>query len=173
LKFKVKENEEEKETTVFLSTVEVVGKEKAVSVNMGNDVRMAVDETVPVIEGIEDGKTYCPGQTFTVSDINLESVTVNGEVQTPVDGSYTVAADADGKCTIVAADKAVNSTTCTVTATHIWSESWITDENSHWHECACGEKTDVAEHQFIWVVTKEAEVGVAGEKHEECEICGY
>ena len=173
LKFKVKENAEEKETTVSLSTLEVVGKEEAVSVNMGNDVRMAVDETVPVIEGIENGKTYCPGQTFTVSDINLESVTVNGEVQTPVDGSYTVAADADGKCTIVAADKAGNSTTYTVTATHIWSESWITDENSHWHECACGEKTDVTEHQFVWVVTKEAEIGVAGEKHEECEICGY
>ena len=156
-----------------MSALEVVGKEEAVSVNMGNDVRMAVDETVPVIEGIEDGKTYCPGQTFTVSDINLEAVTVNGEAQTPVDGSYTVATDPDGKCTIVATDKAGNSTTYTVTATHIWSESWVTDENSHWHECACGEKTDVAEHQFIWVVTKEAEVGVAGEKHEECEICGY
>ncbi len=173
LKFKVKENAEEKETTISLSALEVVGKEEAVPVNVGNDVRMVVDETLPVIEGIEDSKTYCPGQTFTVSDINLESVTVNGEVQTPVDGSYTVAADPDRKCTIVATDKAGNSTTYTVTVSHIWSDSWINDENSHWHECACGEKTDVAEHKFIWVVTKEAEVGVAGEKHEECEICGY
>ncbi len=173
LKFKVKEDAEEKETTVSLNALEVVGEKEAVAVNMGNDVRMAVDETVPVIEGIEDGETYCPGQAFTVSDINLEAVTINGEVQAPVDGSYTLAAGENGQCTIVVTDKAGNSTTYTVTVSHIWSDSWISDETSHWHECACGEKTDVAEHRFVWVVTKEAEVGVAGEKHEECEICGY
>lgn len=173
LKFKVKEDAEEKETTVSLKELEVVGETEGIAVNMGNDVRMAVDETMPVIEGIEDGETYCPGQTFTVSDTNLETVTVNGEVQTAVDGQYVLAAGEDGKCTIVVTDKAGNSITYTVTVSHTFGDSWVTDENSHWHECACGEKTDVAEHQFVWIVTKEAEVGVAGEKHEECEICGY
>lgn len=173
LKFKVKEDAEEKETTVSLKELEVVGETEGIAVNMGNDVRMAVDETMPVIEGIEDGETYCPGQAFTVSDTNLETVTVNGEVQTAVDGQYVLAAGEDGKCTIVVTDKAGNSITYTVTVSHTFGDSWVTDENSHWHECACGEKTDVAEHQFVWIVTKEAEVGVAGEKHEECEICGY
>lgn len=173
LKFKVKEDAEEKETTISLQALEVVGKAETVAVNMGSDVRMAVDETVPVIEGIEDGKTYCPSQTFTVSDTNLETVTVNGEVQTAVDGQYVLAAGEDGNCTVVVTDQAGNSTTYTVIVSHTFGDSWVTDENSHWHECACGEKTDVAEHQFVWVVTKEAEVGVAGEKYEKCEICGY
>lgn len=56
---------------------------------------------------------------------------------------------------------------------HTYGDSWEYDETNHWHACACGGKTDVAEHAFVWVTTKEAAIGVAGEKHEECEICGY
>lgn len=29
------------------------------------------------------------------------------------------------------------------------------------------------EHTFVWVVTKEAQVGAPGMKHEECSVCGY
>ncbi len=30
--------------------------------------------------------------------------------------------------------------------THDYGTTWKTDQNEHWHECACGEKTDVATH---------------------------
>ncbi|MFR5073650.1 MAG: sortase B protein-sorting domain-containing protein, partial [Bianqueaceae bacterium] len=212
---------------------------------------MTIDETAPVIEGIEDGETYCPSQIFTVSETNLGSVLINGEVQTAVDGNYVLMAGDDEQCTIVVMDKAGNSTAYTVTVSHTWAsttyawsedgktctatricegnpahvetaeatvtgeqtkapdctekgettytatftddwaetqtktiadvgaaghfygDSWESDETNHWHACACGEKTDVAEHEFVWVTTKEAEIGVTGEKHEKCEICGF
>lgn len=251
LKFKVKEDAAEKETTISLQILEAVGETSAVAVGTGGDIRMAVDDSVPAIGGIRDGGTYCPDQLFTVSDANMETVTVNGEVQTAVDGEYALAAGANGQCTIVVTDKAGNSTTYTVTVSHTWAsatyawsgdgktctatrvcendpahveiaeatitgeqakvpdctkkgettytatftedwaetqtktiadvdaaghtygDSWTSNETNHWHECACGDKTDVAEHEFVWVTTKEAEIGIAGEKHEECEICGY
>ncbi len=330
LKFKIREDAEEKETAISLQMLEVVGETAAVDVTTGENVLVAAEGTAPVIGGIEDGQTYCPDQTFTITDANLDTVTVNGEVQTAVDGQYALAADENNQCVIVATDKAGNSVTCTVTVRHIygepvfnwsedgktctatftcenesahtvteeatvqsevkteavctemgvtlytatvefeghtytdvkeitdiaeighaWSEAvfdwsedgktctatrvcendsahvetaeaavtgeqtkapsctekgettytatftedwaqtqtmtiadidavghtygeaWESDETNHWHECACGEKTDVAEHEFVWVTTKEADIGVAGEKHEECEVCGY
>lgn len=61
-----------------------------------------------------------------------------------------------------------------MTVEHVYGDTWTTDESGHWHACtSCGDRTDEAEHTFVWVVTKEAGVGVAGEKHEECQICGY
>lgn len=173
LKYKVKEDAPEKATTISLELLEAVGKNAAVIIDKGGDIGMAVDETSPVIEGIEDGETYCPGQTFTVSETNLESVTINGEVQTAVDGKYLIAAGEDEQCAIVVTDKAGNSTTYTVTVSHTYADTWQSDETRHWHECECGDKADMEEHEFIWVITKEAEAGVAGEKHEECKVCGY
>ena len=251
LKFRVRDDAPEKETSIALELLEVVGKNAAVPVDKGSAVSMTIDETAPVIEGIEDGETYCPSQIFTVSETNLGSVLINGEVQTAVDGNYVLMAGDDEQCTIVVMDKAGNSTAYTVTVSHTWAsttyawsedgktctatricegnpahvetaeatvtgeqtkapdctekgettytatftddwaetqtktiadvdaaghfygDSWETDETNHWHACACGEKTDVAEHEFVWVTTKEAEIGVTGEKHEKCEICGF
>lgn len=174
LKFKVKENAPEKAAAISLELLEVVGENTAVLVNKGSDVSMAVDETAPVIEGIKDGETYCPDQTFIISEANIASVTINGEAQAAVDGKYTFAAGDDGQCIVVVTDKAGNSTTYTVTVEHVYGDTWTTDESGHWHACtSCGDRTDEAEHTFVWVVTKEAGVGVAGEKHEECQICGY
>ena len=50
---------------------------------------------------------------------------------------------------------------------------WKVDDNSHWHECECGYKADVAQHSFKWVVDKEANATQKGAKHEECTVCGY
>lgn len=32
--------------------------------------------------------------------------------------------------------------------THDYSTEWKYDDNNHWHECACGNKTDIAAHTF-------------------------
>ena len=55
---------------------------------------------------------------------------------------------------------------------HTFSD-WKADDNSHWHECECGYKADVAQHSFKWVVDKEANATQKGAKHEECTVCGY
>ena len=57
--------------------------------------------------------------------------------------------------------------------THSYGSEWKYDADSHWHECSCGDKTDVAAHSFKWVVDKEATATKKGSKHEECKVCGY
>ena len=54
---------------------------------------------------------------------------------------------------------------------HAYGEEWKYDENQHWNECTCGEKENVADHDFEWVVDNEAEEFEAGTKHEECTVC--
>lgn len=56
---------------------------------------------------------------------------------------------------------------------HSYGAEWEKDASQHWHECECGDKTDVAEHTFQWVVDKEATETETGLKHEECTVCGY
>ena len=107
------------------------------------------DAEAPAIDGIEDGETYCAAQTVTVADKNPGTVTVNGTaVELGEDGSFTLS-PAAGEQKVVAADKAGNVTTVTVTVNdgHTWDEGWSHDADEHWRVCsACGEKGDVAEH---------------------------
>ena len=67
------------------------------------------DITIPVITGLENGKTYCSAQTFTVIEENIASVTVNGN---PVDldenNRYTLS-PAEGEQVIVVTDKDGNA----------------------------------------------------------------
>ena len=53
------------------------------------------------------------------------------------------------------------------------TDTWKSDDAEHWHECACGDKTDSAAHPFKEVIDKAATETEKGLKHEECEICGY
>ena len=77
--------------------------------------RVTLDNVLPVISGIEDGKTYCEAQTVTVDEKYVGTVTVNGtEVRLDETGSFTLS-PADGEQKIVAADKAGNIAEMTVT----------------------------------------------------------
>lgn len=46
---------------------------------------------------------------------------------------------------------------------------------SHWNICTvCGEGVgEPADHEFEWVVDKEATATEPGSKHQECTVCGY
>lgn len=56
--------------------------------------------------------------------------------------------------------------------THKFASEWSSDEKNHWHECSCGEKTDVSAHTpGEWIIDKEASEGVEGAKHKECTEC--
>ncbi len=51
---------------------------------------------------------------------------------------------------------------------------WKFDENNHWKECECGDKSETAVHDFEVVNAKEAtetEAGYTGDK--VCKVCGY
>ena len=72
------------------------------------------DDAAPVLSGIENGKTYCEPVEATVDETNLAKVTINGVETTVNDGKFTVN-PAAGEQTVVATDKAGNTTTCTIT----------------------------------------------------------
>lgn len=58
--------------------------------------------------------------------------------------------------------------------THVYGESWESDENGHWHVCECGERSEVTAHTFgEWITTKEATEDEEGEETHECEICEW
>ncbi len=56
---------------------------------------------------------------------------------------------------------------------HQYSNQWTSDATNHWHECECGEKSDLSAHQSQWVIDWEATTTKTGRKHQECTICGY
>ena len=76
---------------------------------------MVLDATVPVISGIENGKTYCAAQTVTITEKYIDTVTVNGkEVILDSNNQFTLN-PAEGTQTVVVTDKAGNETTASVT----------------------------------------------------------
>lgn len=96
---------------------------------------------------------------------------------------------ATGKVTIVGAGTATITATAAETGDykdasasykltvtqHEFSDQWSSDENNHWHACkidGCDAKSDSADHEFQWVVDKEATTAEKGSKHEECMVCG-
>jgi len=57
---------------------------------------------------------------------------------------------------------------------HNYSDAWFNEDNMfHWHECECGDRTDMGEHTLEWVIDKEATPTETGEKHQECTVCGH
>ena len=126
---------------------------------------IVLDGTAPVIDGIEDGKTYCTAQTVTITEKYVDSVTVNETAVTLDEKGSFILAPADGERTIVVTDKAGNTTQMTVTVNdghtaladdgdcttpvycqicnaevvaaqrHDFSGEWLTDESGHWHAC--------------------------------------
>ena len=77
--------------------------------------RVTLDNVLPVIGGIEDGKTYCEAQTVTVDEKYVNTVTVNGTaVELDENNSFILPA-ADGEQKIVVTDKAGNTAEMTVT----------------------------------------------------------
>lgn len=60
------------------------------------------------------------------------------------------------------------------THTHAYGESWEFDENSHWKECDCGEKSEESEHTYeAWKTIREATENEEGIRERSCKVCGY
>ena len=52
---------------------------------------------------------------------------------------------------------------------------WEYDQTTHWQHCSIGNENTTSEsHTFgDWKVTKQASIGVEGEKERTCTVCGY
>lgn len=79
-----------------------------------NSNGIVIDKTLPVVNGIENNKTYCSSVEVTVTDENVDTVTVNGKEINIVNGKFTLSPSNDQQ-TIVVTDKAKNSVTYVIT----------------------------------------------------------
>ena len=129
--------------------------------------RITLDNVLPVIGGIEDGKTYCDAQTVTVDEKYVDTVTVNGtEVTLDENNSFTLS-PADGEQRIVVTDKAGNIAEMTVTVNdgHTYGE-WVSNgDGTHTRQCTVDGCNGLE--------TKDCSGGKAtcAEK-AVCEVCG-
>ncbi len=129
--------------------------------------RITLDNVLPVIGGIEDGKTYCEAQTVTINEKYIDTVTVNGTaVELDENNSFILPA-ADGEQKIVAADKAGNITEMTVTVHdgHTYGE-WVSNgDGTHTRQCTVDGCNGLE--------TKDCSGGKATcTEKAVCEVCG-
>ena len=103
---------------------------------------IVLDATVPVITGIENGKTYCAAQTITVDEKYIGTVKVNGtEVILDENGQF-ILSPASGEQTIVVTDKAGNETRVIVTVNDGHTYEWQSENGQYWQKCKfCNHET--------------------------------
>ena len=103
---------------------------------------IVLDATVPVISGIEAGKTYCAAQTVTVTEKYISTVKVNGTEVSLDENSQFVLSPASGEQTIVVTDKAGNETRVTVTVNDGHTYEWQSENGQYWQKCKfCNHET--------------------------------
>ncbi len=52
-------------------------------------------------------------------------------------------------------------------------DTWTTiDVHNHWHECSCGFRIDIGEHEYEYVIETMPTPTTNGWKYKECKICG-
>ena len=98
------------------------------------------------------------------TDNDSYAVKVNNVVVTP---------DARGEFTVLNAESDFVVTVEGVRKHEAVNDKWLSDDNTHWYECTCGEKIDESAHTFEWVIDKAPTAIEAGSKHQQCTVCGY
>lgn len=59
---------------------------------------------------------------------------------------------------------------------HSFSDDWSKSETQHWHACTgknCEEKSDLADHDFVWAEKTPASVHTDKVETGTCSICKY
>lgn len=126
----------------------------AYSIDWHSPNRLRWHESVEFSVKISDG--YYAGDDFVVK--------ANGVVLEKGEDGKFVLSNVEEKTTItvegVRKHEAVN-------------EEWLSDDSTHWHKCACGDKIDEAKHDFEWVVVKAPTATEKGSKQQKCKVCGH
>ena len=124
-----------------------------------NTDKIIIDKTAPTITGARDGDVFC-GQgdkTITVTDLYLDTVTVNGTAVTPNEQGEITLTDARTLQTVVATDKAGNAATLTVTVHSAHSYKWQTENGQYWGECEfCGSKVEKTDIPVVTITAPDA-----------------
>ena len=124
-----------------------------------NTEKIIIDKTAPAITGAKDGDVFCGegDKTLTVTDLYLDTVTVNGTAVTPNEQGEITLTDAREPQTVVATDKAGNSATLTVTVHSSHSYNWQTENGQYWGECEfCGNKVEKKDIPALTVTCPDA-----------------
>lgn len=87
--------------------------------------------------------------------------------------NVVVMPDARGEFTVQNAESDLVVTVEGVRKHEAVNDEWLSDDSTHWHKCACGDKIDEAKHDFEWVVVKAPTATEKGSKQQECKVCGH
>ena len=121
--------------------------------------KIIIDKTAPAITGAKNGDVFCGegNKTLTVTDRYLDTVTVNGVAVTPNDKGEITLTDARTPQTVVATDKAGNSTTLTVTVHSSHSYKWQTENGQYWGDCEfCGNRAEKKDLPTLTITSPDA-----------------
>ncbi len=124
-----------------------------------NTDKIIIDKTAPTITGAKNGDVFCGDgvKTLTVTDRYLDTVTVNGTPVTPNEQGQIALTDARTPQTVVATDKAGNSTTLTVTVHSSHSYKWQTGNGQYWGECEfCGNRVEKKDLPTLTITAPDA-----------------
>ncbi|MDO4290252.1 MAG: hypothetical protein Q4C41_03365 [Eggerthellaceae bacterium] len=125
-----------------------------------------------------DGKTWDFASNTVESDVAL---TAKFSEHKPVDSGFVAPTcakaghEADQVCQVCGKVVAEGAAIPATGKHSVDGKKFGSDAESHWNVCTvCGEGVgEPADHEFEWVVDKEATATEPGSKHQECTVCGY
>ena len=142
----------------------------------------ATEYTVTVIKGTASVAAGTP-----ITDKIAQNTVVTVTAEAPETGKvFDKWVVLEGNVTLADATKATTTFTMPASAvkieatykdappshTHSYGTEWKYDNTNHWHECACGDKADLAAHSASeWIVDTAATETADGSKHKECTVC--
>ena len=107
---------------------------------------------------------YC-GHKKDVQDHVFANYIYNEDATCTADGTKTAKCDGCSEINTLTADG--------TQLEHDYSQGWCADEQQHWKECSCTDKTNLENHDFQWIIDKEPTQTQTGLKHKECTVCEY
>lgn len=151
------------------------------------NVSAEVYDSVPVIEvTVTDDKDNAVSAglasvTYQVGNSEVIAVQQGFNASLITESSFVIPADKITRgqtvITVTAVDNAGNQNTVNQLISvheHSYGTEWKYDAESHWHECACKDKSELTSHNFGgWVTDKEATESEEGQKHRTCQTCKY
>ena len=106
--------------------------------------------------------------------LEFTGITRNEDGSINMNGFLQLKENAPANVGTTGANTPSNEITLVPDLEHNYSDDWTnTDLYVHWHECECGDKADIGEHNFITVVDKAPTETESGVQHFECSVCGH